>query len=141
MNTPPPLPSRERTNPDWWSRNWKWFVTLLCVVMAALLVGFVASVSTLMKLSDPYVMGLEKAQNSPTVRAILGDPIDAGWFVTGNVSVSGPSGKAELSIPISGPDGNGQLFLKARKTAGQWSFDYLFFRAEDKRRQIDLLSP
>jgi hypothetical protein len=68
----------------------------------------------------------------------LGTPIEPGSFVSGNLSVSGASGEAELVIPISGPKGKGTLVARATKRAGEWRFSMLLFEPEHGRR-IDLL--
>jgi len=43
--------------------------------------------------------------------------ITDGFFVLGKTNVSGTSGHADLTIPISGPKGKGTIYLVASKFA------------------------
>ena len=128
----------------WWSRNWKWFVPVGCFSICLLFAGLIALVLTfafgVMKSSDAYKLALARARASPAVVEALGSPIREGLFTSGNVNVSGPSGNAELSIPISGPKGSGTLYLEARKSTGEWSFSKLVVQIEPSHRRIDLLA-
>jgi len=129
---------------NWWSRNWKWFVPVGCFSICLLFAGFIALIMTfafgVMRSSDAYKVALARAKASPAVVEALGTPIQEGYFTSGNVNVTGPSGNAELSIPISGPKGNGTIYLEARKSAGEWSFSKLLVKIEKSSKRIDLLA-
>lgn len=128
---------------DWWGRNWKWFVPVGCLGSLIVFAGFLAMifffVFGLMKSSDPYKEALAMAKAHPIVQETLGTPIEAGLFTMGNISTSGPSGEADLSIPISGPYGGGTLFVTAEKAAGKWTYSALILELEDPVKRIDLL--
>ena len=128
---------------NWWNRNWKWFVPVGCLGSLILFVGFIALIVCLvfgmMKSSDVYKQALAKAKARPAVQATIGTPIEEGLLITGNINVSGPSGQANLSIPISGPDGKATIYLVAAKSAGQWSFSTLVVEIKQTRQRIDLL--
>lgn len=70
---------------------------------------------------------MELASEHPAVLEVTGEPIEAGWLVSGNVETTGPTGHANLAIPITGPDGSGTIQLEATKNAGEWYFDHLTF--------------
>jgi hypothetical protein len=127
---------------SWWGRNWKWFIPVGCLSMLLLFVGGIAVIMTLtfgmMKSSDAYGLAMARAQASPEVRAALGEPIQAGYMVSGRVNVSGPAGDANMSIPLSGPRGSGTLYLVAEKSAGQWRFEELVLEVEASGARIDL---
>lgn len=129
--------------PTWWSRNWKWFVPVGCLSSLALLAAFVGLifvfVSGLMTSSGAYRQALAKAAVHPEVVRALGTPIKDGFFTSGQIQVSGPSGHAELAIPISGPEGKATLYLEARKSTGEWSFSKLVVELRGSGRRIDLL--
>jgi hypothetical protein len=129
---------------SWWNRNWKWLVPIGCLSSIIMLVGFVAVIITLvfgvMKSSDVYTQGLSRAQASPAVMQALGSPIQAGFFLSGTINVSGPSGNAEIAIPISGPKGRGTIYLVARRSAGEWSFSQLEVALETSNTRINLLT-
>ena len=151
MGTPPVTPAPytmgppQPPQPNWWSRNYKWFVPvgcltiILCVVaFAALIVGVVMGS---MKSSDAYKMALAKAQANPIVQQKLGTPIEAGAFVAGSINVAGTSGKADLTIPISGPKGKGSIYVDATKFAGEWKFNRLEVGFDGQEQRVDLLQP
>lgn len=129
--------------PSWWGRNWKWFVPVGCLSVVLLFAAFIALIFTfvfgMMKNSTAYSEALEIARSNPAVTASLGTPIEEGFFVSGNINESGPSGEAELSIPISGPRGVGTIYLEARKSAGAWQFSKLVVDVDATHERIDLL--
>src|SRR5207244_4022815 len=95
----------QRPKRNWWGRNWKWVVpagclagVLLCGGVVALTVGLVFGA---IKSSEPYTEALARAKADDRVKDLLGEPVEAGYWVTGEISISGPSGKADLAIPIS----------------------------------------
>ncbi|HEX4997389.1 MAG TPA: cytochrome c oxidase assembly factor 1 family protein, partial [Terriglobia bacterium] len=92
----------------------------------------------LFRYSDVYKEALAIAQSNPETQQALGTPIEAGFLVSGNISVSGDSGRANLSIPIHGPKGTGRLYLEATKVQGKWTYQKLMVQV-DKGPRIDLL--
>ena len=129
--------------PDWWSRNWKWFVPVVLLSAVVLVAGFVLAimsfVSAMMKSSDAYKEALIKAKESPAVLYALGTPITEGYFTSGTIDVSGPSGNAELAIPIYGPRGEATIYVEARKSAGEWSYSALVVQIWATHQRINLL--
>jgi hypothetical protein len=128
---------------SWWDRNWKWFVPVGCLSGLALILGLIAAILffafSMMKSSDAFKLAFSKAQASPAVVNSLGEPIKSGLVVSGNINVNGPSGAANLSIPISGPKGEGTVYLKA-KSMGEWTFDELVVKIDGTGEKIDLLA-
>ena len=128
---------------SWWSRNWKWVVPAGCLTMLLLAVGGVVAVVVfifgLMKSSDAYTGAVARAKAHPAVVAALGSPIEPGFFVTGNINISGGSGHANLAVPISGPKGSATLYVTASKAQGQWTFSALVVAIGDTGERIDLL--
>jgi hypothetical protein len=112
--------------------------TLLLFVGLAGLIFY--AVMGMIKSSDAYVQALAKTRDSPAVVAVLGEPIREGFFTSGSINVTGPSGNAELSIPISGPRGKGTIYLEARKSLGEWSFSKLVVETGPDGKRIDLLN-
>jgi hypothetical protein len=91
--------------------------------------------------SDAYKQAMAKANANPEVVLRIGQPMQPGWLVSGNISVSGPSGDADLAIPVSGPKGKGTIYAVAKKSAGQWTFSRLEVEIEGQPGRIDLLAP
>ena len=119
MNPQPAITPPQQ--PGWWKRNWKWFVPVTLLCMLVLGVGVVALIVTFVfgsiKSSAPYTKALAQAKTDPAVIAELGEPIEAGWYVTGNISVNGQASNADLNIPIYGPNKSGTLHVIALKSA------------------------
>ena len=141
MSPFPPSPPPIRP-PNWWQRNWKWFVPTGCVGLLILVVGFISLVGLVvmsaMKSSDAYKMAVTRAKADPRVAAALGEPISEGMFTSGNTNVNGGSGQADLSIPLSGPKAKGTLYAVATKTAGEWTYSTLAVKVADSGKTIDL---
>jgi hypothetical protein len=148
MGTPPtltPEPSFQPPPPNWWSRNWKWFVPVGCLTLVALFAGFVGAIMffafSMMKNSDVTQLALAKARGNAQVQQRLGTPIEPGWFVSGSINQAGSSGKADLTIPVSGPRGSATIYADATRFAGEWSFNRLEVAFKDDPNRIDLLPP
>jgi hypothetical protein len=98
---PPIVPLTPR--PNWWIRNWKWFVPVGCFGTLTLVIAFVVSIAVIVfsavKSTDVYKDALARAKAHPSVIEILGSPIKEGFLVSGNTNVNGASGEANLSIP------------------------------------------
>ncbi|MBP1641683.1 MAG: hypothetical protein H6Q03_352 [Acidobacteria bacterium] len=128
---------------SWWERNWKWVVPAGCgtvVVLAAIVAGgMVGLLFGAMKKSDAYARGLERARADCEVQRELGAPVEAGFFTGGSIQVTGPSGHAELSIPLSGAAAKGTLYVHATKEAGRWTFELLEVEVAGRAERIDLL--
>jgi hypothetical protein len=129
----------------WFGRNWKWLLPVGCVGLLAIGVGVVLLIVSLVfgaiKSSDAYKEAVAKASASSAVIRELGQPIETGWLVGGTINVSGSSGDADLTIPISGPKGSGTIFAVATKSGGQWTFTKLQVETEGSSTRIDLLVP
>lgn len=136
MQTPPPLPAKPPA--DWWARNWKWLVPVLATVALAGMGGFIAVIMGSIKGSDAYTGALARARSAPAVVAAIGSPIRDAYFVSGNITVSGPTGVADLAIPVTGPKGGASVFVQASKRLGAWHFDHMIVQVDATQQKIDL---
>jgi hypothetical protein len=91
----------------------------------------------MMRSSMPYQHAVSVARASPEVTAALGEPIEAGFFVSGNINIDSDSGEADLSIPLQGPKGEAMLYVEAERERRRWSYQTLLVALPD--RDIDLL--
>jgi Cytochrome oxidase complex assembly protein 1 len=127
-STPQPPPK------NWWQRNWKWFVPTGCLTLITLGVLFVLCivffVFSILKSSEAYKTAVARAKNDRQVVAALGTPIQEGMFASGKANVNGPSGEADLAIPISGPKGKAAIYVVATKSGGEWNFSKLTVQVE-----------
>lgn len=130
-----PIPERPPRSP------WKWVAlgcTGLFVACIAFALGIGAFVLSGVRHSGAYELASARVRASPAVREALGQPIEEGWWVTGSVDVTGPSGKASLSFPVSGPRGKATVYVNAIKEAGEWELRLLRVRLASGEK-LDLL--
>ncbi len=98
-------------------RKWAWAGLIVVVV---LLPTCVAVPMTVMKQSDAFQLSLAAIRGHAEARAALGEPIEAGLFVTGSVETSGPDGRAALQYSVKGSRAEGEASAYAVKRAGEW---------------------
>jgi len=138
-----PLGQPGTPRPNWWKRNWKWFVPVGCFSVVLLFLAFVTSILVIvfsaMKSTDVYKEALARARSDPAVIEALGSPIKEGFLMSGNTNVNGASGESNLAIPISGPRGKGTIYVSANKSLGQWNYSGLVVEIAKTHERIDLL--
>jgi hypothetical protein len=139
---PPRLPSSRILT--WWNRNWYWFIPTLVVsamlFFAVMLFSILWAIFGMMKATEPYRDPVAWAASDPAVISALGDPVEARWYLSGNISSSGPHGEASLAIPLRGPQGRGTLYVEGRKSSGEWHYTLLRVRLHDGTN-LDLTPP
>jgi hypothetical protein len=117
----------------------KRIVVIVVIALTLAVAGAVAAFS-LIKSNDAYRLGLAKATKHPEVIQELGEPIHPGVFVTGRVSTAGPSGSADLAVPLVGTHAEGTLYIVAVKSADRWQFKTLEVAVKGKPDRINLLA-
>ena len=141
---PPPLHSAAPTR-NWWERNWKWFLPTLLVTGLVCLVGFImllfGLINGMMRSSEPYQTAMQRALAQPQVIAALGEPIEVGWVIQGNIGTQGSRGSADLAIPLAGPHGEATLYVVGEQTAGTWHYELMIVRIVGQDQAIDLRLP
>ena len=111
----------------------------MLLLVAAFVFVIIGIVFGAMKSSDAYKTALAKAKADARVVNALGSPITDGYFVSGKTNVSGTSGQADMTVPISGPKGKGTIYFVASKFAGEWTFSKLMVEVADTKQRIDLI--
>ena len=129
----------------WHRRHPHWLIASIIagavLVMSVMVVALFIFVTGTIKTSEAYVGAMERVRAAPAVTATLGAPLTEGWLVTGNIHVSGPTGLAELEIPVSGPRGGATVYVDAAKRLGEWHFDHLIVQVTATHQRIDLTPP
>src|SRR5271170_2645052 len=126
---------------SWLGRNWKWLLLVSFLVMVCFGLGIFALIMSWMRSSDVALEALARAQANPAVVQRLGARIEEGWLTSGSINVgTGGSGDASLSVPISGPKGNGTIYVTARRIAGVWNYSEMIAGIESTGEKIDLLA-
>ncbi len=113
----------------------------LCGIMVcvAFVFSIVYGVFGLIRSSEVYQQALTEAQADAKVTEALGEPIEPGWWVSGSIETTGPSGRADISFPISGPENSGTIYAVATKSAGKWQFSLLQVEIEGQSERLNLL--
>lgn len=136
-------PSHAETS--WFQRNWTWVLSLGCLgifaVSALIVLAIAFALFGSIRLTTPYKEAVAMSQDSDALILEMGEPIEPGWFVTGSVNTSGPTGEAHLSIPIRGSRKRGTLYVVAEKRAGRWEFQRVEVEIKGREERIDLLKP
>ncbi len=114
-----------RTQRNWARAGFAVFVGSF-LVFGSIFYGIVS----LMKNSDAYKMSMREVRASQQVTDVLGKPIKSGWFVTGNIHLNGIEGRADLSIPVSGPICSGTVISRSIKELGSWKIYLLVVQSE-----------
>jgi hypothetical protein len=144
MTTPPYPLHPEPIKKSWLERNALWKIPLGCLTLFALLAVFVIILMTVItssfRHSDVYQQAIAQATANTQVREHIGEPIKPDWLISGELNVTGSSGKANLIIPISGPRGRGSIHAVAQKSGGVWRFTYLQVELANQSSSVDLLS-
>ena len=129
----------------WFGRNWKWFVPAGCLSIVLVAVVFVAAVAYLafgsIKSSYVYQEAIARTRSNAAVVRELGEPIEPGFLISGNISITDSSGNADISIPVSGPKKSGKVYVSAVKKLGKWDFSALEVEIEGETKRINLLTP
>jgi hypothetical protein len=99
------------------------------------IVGFFILVNHLMK-NKAYDLSLMKASNHYEVVEYLGEPIQAGFFVTGEAS----NNETEISYSISGPLNSADVYTYAEFSNGRWEFHDLVVTVDGINKSIDVLA-
>ncbi|MGD0600937.1 MAG: cytochrome c oxidase assembly factor Coa1 family protein [Terriglobales bacterium] len=116
-----------------WKRNLP-IILGVAVLFAIAIIGMIGN-------SEVCKLAFARAEASPEVRQRLGEPVKRGFLMSGSIETSGPSGRADISIPISRPRGKATLYAVARKSAGLWKFDTLQVTFDKGTERVDLLKP
>lgn len=111
-----------------------------CIVIPVVLVAVLGGgVVYLFRSSGIQEEVLGRVRADPEAVAALGEPIEAGWLIQGSIHLSDDGGEADFSLPVSGPDGSGRVYVVAQRRAGEWRFEELVLRVEGGAT-IDLLA-
>jgi hypothetical protein len=109
------------------------------VACLVFVLGILSFVLGTIRRSGAYQLAVSQVRESPAVREALGQPVEEGWWVTGSVNVTGPSGEASLSFPVSGPRGAATVYVDGVKQAGEWDLRLLEVRLGNGGDRLDLL--
>lgn len=117
----------------WANRSWrdeaefrrvqrKWAIAGIVVIGLFVLGsgGLFFGITNMFKSSGAYIATMEQVRSDPMAVEVLGQPVEAGLLVTGQVSTGGLEGKAEMAFSVEGPKAGGMVFSKAIREDGKW---------------------
>ena len=122
-------------NKGFLTKNGKSALAVTALAVLAIAIGVLYNI----RHSEACELAIRRMQSNPITAERLGEPLREGFFVTGSINVSGPSGHADLAIPISGPKGKATLYVVADKSAGLWKLGLLQLAIDGDANRIDLL--
>ncbi len=134
---------------DDWEKTTRRAVTLggiSSLIMGLLVVGAIALcigsilgiINVAFRSSAVYEEAMARARSNRQVIEALGEPIEPGLLIWGEISTGGLSGEADLRIPIHGPEGRGTLYAQARREMGAWHYYTLAVVVRGSDKIIDL---
>jgi len=93
----------------------------------------------IIKSSEVYQEAVARTKANEQVQQLLGTPIDEGLFVTGNIETSNDKGNADLTIPVSGPNGSAVIRVVAMRSDGRWKYVLMEVDSSENSATINLL--
>lgn len=108
----------------WFGRNWKWCTPLLILVLVVVVGGVIVAFPILkLRASQPYKIALEAVQADPAVTQKLGEPVKAGWTLSGDLTED----NCQIFFEVSGPNGTANVTGQARTFSEDnvWSFSLI----------------
>jgi hypothetical protein len=117
----------------------KWTISGLILVLVVLPALFFVITGS-MKHSDAFNMSLGELQNNPEIIALIGQPIEPGFLVTGSISSGTGSGKALLNYSIKGPKGEAEVQVAAIKEIDGWHIKELLVYSEGQENLLTIIS-
>lgn len=80
------------------------------------------------------------SQNSEVIE-VVGEPIEAGYFVMGSIQTSGTDGEASLQYSISGPKGDADVYVQAYKEMEAWALYNVIVHWPELDKKIQVVTP
>jgi len=121
-------------------RNWAIAGVVVWVGVIVLIAALFFGIQSVMKNNGAFELTMRELNASPAVVAAFGTPVEAGFFVSGSIETGGTSGKANLSVPISGPKAAGVAVAEAVVEVGRWKLLYLATRVEGADEVITVVA-
>lgn len=112
---------------------------IIFVVVGICIGGAFFTVTGLIRNSDVVQEALARAERDPQVAAALGTPLETGWLPMGSIETSNGGGNADLTLPISGPRGSGEMSIEAVRSEGVWRYRRLVVTIRDTGQRVDVL--
>ena len=113
---------------------------VLIVLGVALIAVLFFIVFAAIKKSDAYTEALDRVRHDQRVVAALGEPVQPGFWVSGNLDFKNSKGTADFTFPVSGPKGGAKVHAVASTEGHGWQYTTLDV-TPDNGPPINVLSP
>jgi hypothetical protein len=121
------FPGPEQKPRGWWSRNWKWFVPTVLLIMILICcggpVGFLYLAFSKLYNSEAYKMTMQKIATSEELKQELGQPINNLYNPPPSFRMeenADGSGLVDARWEVEGPKGRGRAHVEARMRDNKW---------------------
>lgn len=99
-------------------------VGLPLVLVAIFGVGIFGAIGA-MAHSDVIDQAIARAEADPRVVETLGTPLERGFLIQGSIQIQNDGGSADVTVPVTGPLGEGELWVVGTRERGEWRLDRL----------------
>jgi len=113
--------------------------SLFILIMVIIIIGLSAGRKAL-RSSEVFSQAVSALYANPDAVALLGQPLEIGKKVNGEINLDNAMGEAELSIPVSGAINKGEMNVTGGKSSGAWSLSSAVLVLETGET-INLLQP
>ena len=122
--------------PSWWKRNWKWALPVggclgIIIFAVVLFTSIYFGVTKIMEESEPYIAAFEIIQEDEELLQLMGSPIGRDGAVQGSINNKNGNKTAQMTIPISGPDASGTLYVDAYGRGENWKYNEITVQVGD----------
>ena len=118
-------------------RKWRNAGLILLFVVFPLLFTFIGS----MLKGEAFDQSMVSISQNTEVIEVVGEPIEAGYFVMGSIQTSGAKGEASLQYSISGPKGEADVYVQAYKEMEAWSLYNVIVHNPETDKKIQVVTP
>ncbi|MES2594281.1 MAG: cytochrome c oxidase assembly factor Coa1 family protein [Verrucomicrobiota bacterium] len=108
-----------------------------CAVL--LFIGIAVFVVNMLRGAEPTEVAFQTAQKSEVIQREIGEPMTLGWFISGSMKDFNGNGTAELSLPITGPNGEVSVHVDAEGKQGRWTYKSMTATIRKTGEHVDLL--
>ena len=135
---------------SWWKRNWKWFVTIVGIVLITVIffssgIGKITTdLARAYADTELYENALETVNSDERVIELLGEieRIDKMAILEGQVDYSNENQTVNSTVRIVGTKGKARMDILADKVNGEWNYSKITVRIKnppEKKQTIEII--
>ena len=117
---PADLGTTEENEQSIFSKRYKVLTITAAAMIVLILLGSIAGVFLMMKISDPYKLSEAFIRNNKEIKAVVGEDLKFGLVPLGSVKMSGKEGTADFKVYVKGSKGSTYVNVFLRKQRNKW---------------------